>query len=86
MTRRWPFYKIIFFAEAIGPQGTYNAGESKGVSNIPSPVGGNANANQKKAEPALTAFVGGLASQGWESVTEKGPAWYSYKFRRPVRG
>src|SRR5262249_3235333 len=86
MARRFPLNKIVFYAEAIGPQGMYNARESQGVSNIPSPAGGIANANQKKVEPVLAALVGQLTSQGWESVSEKGPAWYSYKLRRPVRG
>jgi zinc-ribbon domain len=85
LARRWPIYKMVFYAEAIGPQGMYNAGESKGVSNISSPVGGFMNAHQTKTAPALTAFIAQLTSQGWESVPEKGPAWYSYKFRRPVR-
>jgi len=77
--------KIVFYAEAIGPQGMYNAGDSKAVNNVPSPVGGIMNANQKRAEPVLKGYVGYLASQGWEPVTEKGPAWYSYRFRRQVR-
>jgi ABC-type glycerol-3-phosphate transport system substrate-binding protein len=77
---------MVFYGEAIGPQGMYNAGESKGMSNIASPVGGIMNYNQSKSEPALKAFVAQLTSQGWESVTEKGPAWYSYRFRRPVKG
>ena len=25
-------------------------------------------------------------SQGWESVPEQGLEWFSYRFRRPVRG
>ncbi len=79
-------YKFVFYAEAIGPQGMYDAGESKVVRNALSPVGGFLDSNQKRSEPALTAFIAQLTSQGWESVPEKGPAWCSYKFRRPVSG
>lgn len=86
LTSRFFILKFVFYVEAIGPQGMYNAGDSKVVNNTDSPIGGLLDSNRKRSEPALTAFIAQLTSKGWESVPEKGLAWYSYKFRRPVRG
>jgi len=79
-------HRFVFYAEAIGPQGMYNAGESQPVKNMSSPVGGVMHANQQAAERAMPAFIAQLTSQGWESVPEQGLEWFSYRFRRPVRG
>jgi hypothetical protein len=64
----------------------YNAGESQPVKTVSSPVGGFMHSNQQAAEHAMPAFIAQLTAQEWESVPEKGLEWYSYRFRRPVRG
>lgn len=79
----WPVYRFVFVAQAIGPQGMYIAGQSKAVTGPRTP-------NRFLASPlprvqqVLAAFVAQLSAQGWEAVTDRGSAWYSYRFRRPV--
>jgi hypothetical protein len=77
-------YRFVFYAEAIGPRGMYAAAQSAEVVNSPSPAG-MSGVIPKRTHAALNALVSLLAAEGWEPVSEKGPAWYSYKFRRPVR-
>ena len=80
-TLSWPVYRWVFFAEAIGPRGMYSAGQSTPVSGYASPV-----YMGKRGERNLAAFISDLTAGGWESVSDKGPEWYSYKFRRVVKG
>jgi zinc ribbon protein len=77
--------RFVFYAEARGPKGLYNAGETKPVKGSRTPdASGIANPGSK-AHGILSAFIAQLTSHGSETVTDKGPGWYSYKFRRPVR-
>jgi hypothetical protein len=74
--------RMEFFAEAIGPHGTYEAGLSAkfgGMENYP--VNG-----MRSHRNALDGLIKGLTSQGWESQGPHGDNWWNYDFRRPVMG
>jgi hypothetical protein len=75
------FTNKCFMGTAIGPKGIYSAGQSQefddGRNDIPW-------ASDMKAATAINAFVIQLQSDGWEVLPNKGPYWFSYKFRRPV--
>jgi len=79
---------IKFWAQAIGAQGEYNAGEGpevyadkSGWRRVTKCVG------QDRANymPALNALIGQLSGHGWEPLSNRGSCWFSYKFRRQVR-
>ena len=63
----------------------YNAGETKPVKGSKTPDASGTADPGSQAHGILSAFIAQLTAQGWEAVTEKGPGWYSYQFRRPVR-
>jgi len=79
----WPIYRFVFYAEAIGPRGMYDAGESPVVSNVRSLV--SFGASMHKLHPYVQRLVTQLTAQGWEPVSDKGIAWWSYRFRRVLR-
>jgi zinc-ribbon domain len=81
-TMSWPVFRFAFVAEAIGPQGMYSAGQSDSVTGPASPERG---AGAARGKAVLNALIARLTSEGWESVSTKGPEWYSYRFRRQVR-
>jgi hypothetical protein len=71
-----------FWAEATGPNGLYNAGESPkfnmGATEVPWESG-------KEAHAPLRALMNKLAQDGWEPLAAQGHHWFSYKFRRRVK-
>ena len=76
--RFWARFR--FSAKAVGPQGTYMAARSPETFSSPDPY-----SSDRKHVAACDALVQKLVRDGWEPISEKGPRWYSYKFRRPVR-
>jgi hypothetical protein len=75
-----------FWADAIGPKGSYNAGTSRefglsffeGHDPRPEPY-------DKNHVAALTELVGKLVREGWEPSETQGPAWFSHRFQRRVK-
>lgn len=68
------------FAVAVSPiRGQYTAAEA---------IEWNDDGKRKlpTGDAALSQMVRYLASQGWELMPQRGKNWYSYKFRRPVKG
>lgn len=84
-TVSWPIYKFVFFGEAIGPSGMYNAGQSKAVSNLKSPISFGSSSHMGAMQKHVQELVMLLTSQGWEPVPERGIAWWNYRFRRLLR-
>jgi zinc-ribbon domain len=89
---RWNYKQKIFtisaqfWAEAIGKNGVYNAGESPKYDITDYRPGGNAlfkNENVK-ASTAFNTLVNQLISDGWEPTETMGGAW-SKKFRRKIK-
>jgi hypothetical protein len=77
----WGDVILRFFAEAFGPRGTYVAGQSaQFVSRPGHPPGGS------DTEAAFNDLIGHLMLEGWEPFGRMGMgAWYSHRFRRPVK-
>jgi len=71
------FFNTIdwFWAQAVGPKGSYNAGESEPVLS--------SSANIKKRDDALHKLIQRLTSEGWEPIS-RGIEYYAYRFRRRV--
>jgi len=71
-----------FRAQAKGPKGDYEAGESKkikaGLSDYYAP-----NPDNKEHRKAVEALAGTLEKEGWERIG-KGDAWFNITFRRKV--
>jgi hypothetical protein len=75
--------KVVFFGEAIGPKGQYNAGESPV---FPGWGGYYSNLDSEDANGALNALVKKLSQDGWEYVgIYDNDVSYARKFRRRVR-
>ena len=74
--------KYKFWASAIGPQGSYNAGSSPVFKNErtfgPS-------STDKQSLNAHNALIQKLIKDGWESTGDRGTAWFNYRFRRQVK-
>jgi hypothetical protein len=68
-----------FLAKAVGPKGTYRAAESnvKISTNFPHPA-------VRKDNQACDDLIRRLVADGWEPVSERGPEWFSHRFRRRV--
>ena len=72
--------RVYFTAEALGTRGVYTAAASRGV--------GTASGGTdviKKHGPVVQELVNKLIAQGWEPMPDRGPYWFSYRFRRRVR-
>lgn len=73
-------YYLVFWADGVGPNGTFNAG----AIDIPK---GHYSQPWSDVDSHLAAhrqIVDLLLSDGWEVLPNRGPAWFSYKFRRQV--
>lgn len=85
------YYDIELWAEGLGPHGrfeiargmfighTHDKGEYQSIYDQPVSTGQDDNV----AVNNLTSY---LIQQGWEPLPSKGAEWYSYKFRRQVKG
>lgn len=71
-----------YWAEAVGPKGRYNAGESERLQ-IDLVTRDCAYGDIKKRDNALNKLIQRLTSEGWEPIT-RGTSFYSYRFRRRV--
>ena len=73
--------KCYFWADAIGPTGNYNAGESsrfnKPFGNTGRPQGSN-----KATDKAHRELIDLLVGHGWEPTTESPRFWWKKTFRR----
>jgi hypothetical protein len=67
-----------YYAEAIGPNGKYSAGESEEVYLQPG-TGWDSYHVQ-----AVDRLIDKLARDGWDALA-KGEEWYSYRFRRRAK-
>ncbi|MBN1485504.1 MAG: zinc ribbon domain-containing protein [Chloroflexia bacterium] len=79
-----PFFgdtEFQFWARAIGPEGSYNAGESP-VFKCWSPKPESYSADASNAHKAL---VSKLLADGWEPTTNSDYSWWGDTFRRRVR-
>jgi hypothetical protein len=71
-----------FWADAIGLQGKYVAGKSSKWKDGRD----YADKDAPWIKQACDDFIRQLTSEGWEPLPDMGEYWYSYKFRRPVKG
>ena len=72
--------RMRFWADAIGQEGSYNAGDSIPFEqHVPPPE-----SNDQLAVIAHRDFVGQLVADGWEATGDRGNTWWSHKFRRKV--
>jgi len=82
----WGGAKGCFWAEAVGPSGVYNAGRTEtfhvphGAYSPSGPLG-----KDSQTASMHRAMIAQLTKDGWESLGSKGPAWWSYRFRRRVK-
>jgi len=69
-----------FSAEAVGPRGTYSAGESPKLNyaRLDQVI----NRVRGDQEMILQALVQKLMEEGWEKLPEQGEEWYQLRFRR----
>jgi hypothetical protein len=80
---KWAFQglmKVYFWADAIGPAGSYNAGESSRF--YPGYGFASPRQNHKNTVIAHSELIALLVGKGWEASTNSGSAWYSTRFRR----
>jgi hypothetical protein len=70
--------KARFYAEAIGPKGTYCAASSDVWLNHTLLFA----AHHRPTSEAYEGVVQALVQSGWEPVAEKGSAWFNKRFRR----
>ena len=75
-------YETVYWADAMGPEGPYNAGESRAVPG-PSTNGWLSGPYSDDHYVAWKELVTQLTSDGWESVGPGG-CWYIHRFRRRV--
>lgn len=66
-----------FWARATNEEGGYNAGESPEFACL-QPI-----RHDQAADEALRALIQALVQDGWDPLHERGPHWFSYRFRRP---
>ncbi len=71
--------RVHFTAEALGPRGVYTAATSRGVATASAGTD-----DIKQHGPVVNDLVKTLMAQGWEPISERGPYWFSYRFRRRV--
>ncbi|SRR5258706_15586812 len=78
--------KGSFFAQAVGPKGTYEAARSPIAFNTGAEMrfgGYGLSEDDRKTKAAHEEVVQALVSSGWEP-TGRGEWWWEYKFRRQV--
>jgi hypothetical protein len=83
-TSWWGGEDYRFWAEAIGPKGTYNAGHSDEIKKMYAGPGSTDKKDRAKYDQALAGLVRKLTADGWEPLT-RGEYWYSHRFRRRVK-
>src|SRR5262249_7196932 len=74
--------KARFWADAVGPSGTYSVGSSPSFAGSPIDKKGERN---QKAVPAHEALVRELVQAAWELANPRGSDWYSLRFQRRTR-
>jgi len=76
--------EVAFRADAMHPKkGRYTARE---VHVMTRPELRQNDESHRQYNQAFDAFVTQLTADGWELLPTKGDYWYSYKFRRQVKG
>jgi len=81
--------QVWFWADAVGPEGKYNAGESPryrtwGNTRVYGPADLSHKKDRANAEEAHNRLVQMLISDGWEPLPERGEYWWQLRFRRRV--
>ena len=73
---------LQFRAEATGPKGHYVTAESEAFRSEPTfpPA-----ADDRQALDAFHSLFQRLVADGWQLLEDRGDAWYSSRFRRPLR-
>ena len=71
--------QLHFSVVAIGPNGSYTAGESG-----PFSPDGDPNLNNPDSRKCLHLLISELLADGWEPYLPRHGSWYAYEFRRPV--
>lgn len=74
--------KVWFYAEAVGPRGKYNAGESRKITYFRVDLVGDR--LRADAERLVQDLAQKLLKDGWEQLAEQGEQWYQLRFRRPL--
>ena len=77
---------LRFWAEAIGSDGQYSAGESA-VFKGPYIVGYPSfpNSDDQNTTVAHKTLIQKLVKDGWEPASDRGLNWWNYRFRRRVK-
>lgn len=76
---------LMFWANAVGKDGAYNAGESDVFSQRYFVLGrlyDGPNGHIAECANAHAALVKKLIDEGWESTPDRGAMWYQLRFRR----
>ena len=76
-------HKMQFWADAIGPNGSYNAGESPIFEHPYSER--EPESNNRKDSDAHKNLISKLVADGWEPTGNRGTAWFSNRFRRRIK-
>ena len=69
-----------FWAQAIGANGRYSAGEIVFKNNS-----WNVLSDDRKTVAALDSLINKLVQEGWESTGDRGRNWFNHRFRRRVK-
>lgn len=72
--------KAVFWAEAIGPKGKYEAARSPEMSTKDDRV----YESDPEHRRIFNDFIKKLSNDGWQLLPDRGKPWYGYKFRRKV--
>ena len=70
--------RMMFWANAIGVNGNYNAGESVPFEQYTTPP----SSSDQRALAAHREFISQLTKNGWESAGDRGEDWWCNRFRR----
>jgi hypothetical protein len=67
-----------FFAEAVGADGKYNAGNSSEFTS-------GAKHTKKESETKHSQLIEKLLKEGWVPLPERGDAWWQWRFKRKLK-
>lgn len=78
-------HKSKFWADAIGPNGKYNAGESPVFEHRWGYPGQDDDPGYKQTIDALNTLINSLVSAGWQPTGDRGNNIWNNRFRRCVK-